>query len=555
MLYMFRKYANFASKTIFMIMKKYIFLFLATVVSILTASAQNDVRRLPVRNMTDPAHNNVKYEPMATRSKNRVGSQATAPLRSLGTPSIPVVLVQFDDLHFTLSGTDAGKALASADASKSKEIIADFYDNFCNGRQYRDHKSYGSVYDYFAKQSDSIFQPQFQIIGPVTLSKGYAYYGEGTRDSHMTDFYKEACSIAVNEYNVDWSVFDQNSDGNVDLVVFIFAGQGENGCDDLNTIWPQEGTSSLTVNTETGKITFAAYACVCELFNTSVDGIGLVVHELGHALGLPDFYATNYVAYGMDHWDIMDSGCYQITGKQPCWMTAYELEFMGWRDLVEVKTNEEIELTLEPIETGGKGYMVRNPENPDEYYILENKQNKNWDQYLGWVSTEYYKTFGANHGLFITHIDYDKSAWSSNSVNNNLKHQRVAPVPADKELVSSISTLNGYNDKWAKSMTGDLYPGALDVHDLPYTDASAYTESYTLDGKPVYSIGYSFLNIQESADGIITLTLRRAGYEPSAIDDIHSSAQSGKTYNLQGMEVSNPAPGIYIKNGKKIVVR
>ena len=39
------------------------------------------------------------------------------------------------------------------------------------------------------------------------------------------------------------------------------------------------------------------------------------------------------------------------------------------------------------------------------------------------------------------------------------------------------------------------------------------------------------------------------------IDKIDNITNNDKYYNLQGMEVKNPAKGVYIKNGKKIIVK
>ena len=432
------------------------------------------------------------YSQTSNAKARKIGSASSALLPVTGSPKVPVILAQFSNRTFTVAESD--------------EALRENYEQFFNGGEgimpgQQGAESYGSVQEYFRQQSDGQFTPQFTIIGPVTLSRGYDYYGQGTADIHINEFYSEACKQAVQNYNVDWNTFDNNNDGLIDLILFIYAGDGESEGTDVNTIWPKENPTQKTVIYDDTRVTFAAYACGPELYNGKQDGIGLCVHELGHGLGLPDLYDTGYKSFGMDFWDIMDSGCYQLTGHQPCCMTAYERDFMGWRQLVELDPDQSYTLTLEPIETTGVGYKVVNKANSNEYFILENRQNLGFDEYLPWVSLSRYRKYGHTHGLMITHIDYDRTAWNGNSVNTNANHQRLTIVPADGELVSSIF---GYNDTWAQSLHGDLYPGPDNV-----TEMSSYA---VFTGT---TLGQTIDNIRETSDGLIILDIN--GGDPDAI--------------------------------------
>ncbi|MDE5787498.1 MAG: hypothetical protein K2H79_03000, partial [Bacteroidaceae bacterium] len=89
----------------------------------------------------------------------KIGSQATAPLKSIGVQHVPVVLVAFSDKAFSVADTN--------------EEVNAYYQKYCNGtmdgRIYTGHGSHGSIRDYFVEQSDSAFFPEFTVIGPVTL--------------------------------------------------------------------------------------------------------------------------------------------------------------------------------------------------------------------------------------------------------------------------------------------------------------------------------------------------------------------------------------------------
>jgi M6 family metalloprotease-like protein len=296
-------------------------------------------------------------------------------------------------------------------------------------------------------------------------------------------FYQESI-VAARSLHADWTIFDNDSDGVIDMVYFIYAGEGQNGSDDAYTIWPKEQGSGGTIN----GVKYGSYGCSNEIYNGSVDGIGTICHELSHALGLPDLYDTNYVAFGMDYWDVMDSGCYCANGKCPCGYSAYEKDFMGWNKLVELSPNNPQTLTLQPLSEGGGGYKIVSKDNPDEYYVLDNRQNTKWDTYAGYSTDKY----GKAHGLLVTHVDYLQSSWTSNRVNTNKTHQRVTLIPADGQLlIRNASNAMEY----LSSMQGDPYPGIMGVTSLEGERAVLYSGG---------CMNQPITNIVENADGTVT---------------------------------------------------
>ena len=426
---------------------------------------------------------------------HRVGTRTGAPLVNTGSPKVPVVLVQFPDLPFTVAETEAE--------------VHQLYDEFFNAPEgAHPATSYCSVKEYFRRQSGGQFEPEFDIIGPITLPQSYTYYGEdqGSRkDVHIGEFFSDACQLAV-QHDVNWADYDNDKDKNgvVDMVFFIYAGEGQNATGDItSTIWPKESATSQPVTYQGKTITFGSYGCTNELYMGEIDGIGTCIHELCHGLGLPDFYDPSYLAYGLDYWDVMDSGCYQMDGCCPCHMSAYELDFMGWRELVTLEIDAPCSLTLQPLSKGGVGYKLVNAANPNEYFILENRQNASFDNYLGCPDRTYFQKYGAAHGLMITHVDYSAQAWASNSVNTNKSHQRITIVPADGE---TISYQEQGGDPWAQSMLGDLYPGSHQVSEM--SSYKVFTGG---------TLGQTITNIVEHADGTITLDIN--GGQPEDPDE------------------------------------
>lgn len=499
----------------------------------------------------------------AENVRRKIGTQSDAPLKSLGSPKVPVILVQFQDKKF-ISGlgtytNEKGEIVNNeCTTAEDAKTVAAFFDRFCNGEggeneHYQDAGSYGAIREYFRDQSAGRFTPEFVVLGPVTLDYGYAYYGANNSSDHdknKSAFYHDAIAKIVAE-KIDWKRFDNDSNGTVDMAFFLFAGPGENGDGDEDTLWPQE----QAYGGSQGGISFGCYACCNETYKGKTDGIGAFVHELSHAMGLPDFYDTQYVAYGMDYWDIMDSGCYCGDGFYPCNYTTYERDFMGWTPLVTLPIGASQNITLNPTSDNGEGYKIVNPENEDEYYVIENRQNIGWDLIVGNGTTN-----NKHHGLMVTHVDYSRTRWAHNTVNTDAAHQRMTIIPADGAVYSymDVNTLEEYKD-YILSTAGDLFPGGKQVTELAGEQAYVFTST----GETPHQMNQSLTNIVEHEDGTITLTF--CGDE-TAISSLFANKETDvPVYNITGILVGHtdfeygkpthlPASaGIYIVKGRKYI--
>lgn len=427
------------------------------------------------------------------RARAYIGDLRSALLIQKGQPRVALLLVQFKDKPFTVAEDSAS--------------VHDYYHRYSNGVEgsapYTGHGSSGAVSEYFSDQSNGQFQPVFDVIGPVTLNNDYAYYGKdsgSTKDVNYNEFIRESLEKAC-RIKGDWKDLDNDDDGKVDMVFLLFAGLGQNYTNsygDKNTIWPKEMPAQYRVD----GVTFAGCSSTCELrptaasdgviTDTKPDGIGVFCHELSHALGLPDFYDTNYVAFGMDYWSIMDYGQYAVNGYTPSGYTAYERDFMGWQQLEELK--EPCTLRIPCFGKGGHGYKIVNEQNSNEYYVLENRQAYGWDRLC--------RTMG--HGLMVTHVDYSRSVWVSNRVNTDSRHQCMTIIPANNTLIGG-NTPGITSAMWAESMRGNLYPGTTENHELSSesTPASVVFTGGSID-KPIY-------DIEETEDELIVLKFNPLG--------------------------------------------
>ena len=376
------------------------------------------------------------------RAPRRDGENDSPQVPTMGSPRIPVILVNYTDVKFI--DTDPAAT----------------FENQFNEKQY-------SCLHYFEQQSRGKFSPRFEILGPVDLPQPRIFYGANKRvygtevDTQLGTMIHDACLGIADKVN--FGDYDNDGDGVVDVVVVLYAGVGEAQAyySVPESVWPcqwdmQEsydwGCSDVGPFQLDG-VTINRYAVFNELegssnYSRTIDGVGTFCHEFGHCLGLPDFYPTNNAShYGMSNWDIMDGGCYLDGGHRPAGYTSYERHFMGWMDLIEPVENTRYELA--PLGTPeGTAVKVTNDANPDEYYLLEYRTHSGWDEYL------------PGEGIMVLHVDYDKRAWDENTVNNQGYHQRMTLIPAD----GALNNYSNSTDLWPQgdkdALTDDSTPAA-----------------------------------------------------------------------------------------------
>lgn len=426
----------------------------------------------------------------------------------------------------TLSGENLSDKTAYTGQKRGLVILVNFtdvamdrldpqqvFDRQFNEMGYSDNGHIGSVHDYFHDQSYGQFDLTFDVAGPVTVSNELSYYGRndnatGNTDIRIGRMVTEACKLADKEVN--YSLYDWDGDGVVEQVFIIYAGYGESSGAPSYTIWPHkysltkcqywgDGDGALYLD----GVKVDTYACSCELSGNSgnvLDGIGTACHEFSHCLGLPDLYDVDYSgAFGMNSWDIMDSGSYsgpKGNGEVPYGYSAYEKACAGWLNLIEL--DSRMECSLPPLNDNKIAYRVSNNGNTDEFFVLENHQNKGWYSYFGRNS--------APHGMMITHIDYNSNAWSKNAVNTYPSHMRASIVPADMDYGTYISESKRY-DLTESDYAGDLFPGNSDAtrfSSKTYEKCGGKLFNTNSDGS--YYLNMTIENITEE-DGIISFTI------------------------------------------------
>ncbi len=370
------------------------------------------------------------------------------------------------------------------------------FDELCNSLNCTVNDGYPSAAQYFADQSNGAYRPQFDVFGPVTLSRNVAYYGtdkpgddEGD-DQHATDAVVEGCLLADEQFSINWADYDSDSDGYVDFVYVIYAGKGQADGGTSETIWPHNW--SVEAARQSGYCTYSAtqckvggkkldnYAISGEMSGSSLGGIGTLCHEFGHVMGLPDLYDTDYGTnydncLTPNDWDIMDGGSYNGDGHCPPNYDPWEKEFFGWLTPINLgNTGQNVTLYANGTENqqtyqiNASGTYV-GPTTSGLRYYIENRQAVGWDEPL------------TGHGLLIWKVNFDASAWENNAPNNT--NTSGSPLYT---VVSATGTKIGW-DGSTDNCPKNTFPG------------TGNKTSWTgVSGKPL-------LNIAES-NGVVTLT-------------------------------------------------
>ena len=366
-----------------------------------------------------------------------------------------------------------------SDVKFKAENNLEAFDSLMNVHGYTYHGVSNSVRDYFIDQSQGKYAPQFDVYGPVTVNHNMSYYGSNDaygNDKNAEQLITDACKAADQQYDIDFSIYDNDGDDFVDFVFVFYAGYGEADGADENTIWQHMyklyDYSGIECTIDGKNINL--YACGSELayhnrkrVSNPRDGISTCCHEFSHVCGLPDMYLMtdnyNSTVYTLGSWDIMDNGTSNNYGWTPPSYSAYEKFYCGW--LTPVLLNSAADIVLPEqnkynaaaiITASGQHNLDGAAPSPVTFYMLENRQQEGWDKYL------------PGHGLLITKIQYSRVSWLYNQINTESK-QRIAIQPADGKLS-------------ANGDAGDTYPGTSGQKTFNTVEAFPITDITETDG-------------------------------------------------------------------------
>ncbi len=308
---------------------------------------------------------------------------------------------------------------------------------------------------------------------------------------------------------VDFSIYDNDGDGNVENLCVVFSGPGQEYFGDEDTTNVHIWSHSSYLRSKSGgvfrtndtnsmglRVSIDKYTIQCETKGDgSISGISVFCHEFGHVLGLPDLYDIDYTTRGTGNWCQMASGSYN-TEDCPAHFHAWCKEMLGWLMVTEI-TEATQNLELYPIETHPIAYKIwRNgviqpftpylingnpgPNLGEEYYLLEYRKRIGFDRHLN------------GEGLLISYINNTR-ANGSNSFNSFDDSPGVKIIQADGR--------DDLKNKRNSGDDGDVFPGSSDNRlftdttnpaSIDYANIPTMVEIYDI-GDPDTTIHFSAL--------------------------------------------------------------
>ena len=410
-----------------------------------------------------------------------------------------VLLAQFPDLPFTFS--------------------RDYFADLLSQSGYNYDGATGSALEYFNAQFRGMRDFVFDLGPVVTLSSGFAYYGEDDEEGNdLRAQFAAAEACILSDPEVDFSLYDF-------IYVFYAGGNPADGGASDDHIWPHawDFPSAGIRNLRLDGKQLTNYAMSSELMYLGrtplhFTGIGTFCHEFSHILGLPDFYDVDGEKSGGltdGLWgtvSLMDSGNYNNDGRTPPNYTAVELDLLG---LLEPEDLVAGLYSLEPMTTTRR-FLRMDTDIEGEYFLFECRASTGWDKYVGGSGLLVYQLDRSSRDAGYSELsEINLTAgqrWEYNEVNCRPDHPCARIIEALPNASSLTQVFFPY------STHTSLSP----VSDPPFKFWSGETSPYSLVGMKKNSGVVSF-----TVNGPISLDSEEV-FQDAAIFNWHTDVESCK---------------------------
>jgi len=314
---------------------------------------------------------------------------------------------------------------------------------------------YESLRAYYLRSSYSNLVLTGNVLGWYRMLHNRAWYTNnyGDGESAIAAMVKEVAGYY--DASHDYSQYDNDGDGNIDCFVVIWAGPH----DDWADFWWSYHWSLSSTNVQFDGVRFLDFSWEWELYNpTDTFSPLITIHEIGHALGLPDYYDYDYSVGppgGLGGLDMMDNN----KGDH----NAFSKFMLGWLTPVVVTARVESlpllasaqfpsAVAIMPAYDGSTPYM--------EWFLVQNRHRTLND------------TPNPSDGLLIWHVDArpDQSRQDFRFDNSYTEHKLLRLMEADglEEIEAG-----------KKANSGDYYKAGQQFSDSTFPRSTAYPDRST----------------------------------------------------------------------------
>jgi M6 family metalloprotease-like protein len=366
----------------------------------------------------------------------------------------------------------------------------------------------GSVRDFYLENSYGKLDLESVVTPWVVVDNTEAYYSNGESGRHkiIWDALRYALQYLDDNDLVDFDYFDQDNNGRIDAITFIHSGYGaefggtdQNGAFYKDRIWSHMWAFNNGSFFSKSGVRVREYHISTGVWGTKGVGIGrigVIAHEIGHFLGLPDLYDVNGGGRGIGSFGIM-SNSWGWDGSQyyPPHLNGWCKWMVGWVPAVEpVEGINFIQAIQHRNPILPQLYIIREGFPEGEFLMIENRRRFGYDQQL------------VQSGILIWHIDLGVKGSSFRNMQmregypgqegwpENGNHYAAALVQADGLFeIEKGQSMGDHEDVFHKMGVDELIPCAN-------PNACQYPNTDSYQGGVVKSSGVYITDISATND-------------------------------------------------------
>lgn len=378
-----------------------------------------------------------------------------APSLTPATSDLPlaIIVIGFNDMPYSDSFNWAGEIF------ENEYSLSEFYSDMSGGRftftPARENSAFGGANTNTAdKANDGVIHVK---LNSDHDDWAFDYPAFSKKDIATNRTWAAAAIAAVNAADgvIDFSDYDTNGDGSIttdELALgFVVAGYEASSSESYKAgrskyMWShawsfaeiEESYSFGNDLPAPDGVKVDSYIAISEMEDDKTqEPMSTLAHELGHYLGLPDLYDTEYFSGG--EWSDYDVDTLSLMNREswsdasgvvrPTPLDMWSKSILGWVDPETAGVTGSYSIDAADYEAKSLGDALKiQTQNKDEYYLLENRADSKWDAPM--------KTaFNTNGGILIWHIDdsiYDAYN-EENSINNSDHRPAVMPLYPEKD--------------------------------------------------------------------------------------------------------------------------
>ena len=283
-----------------------------------------------------------------TNKQQAAFSTSLVPDQSINDVKVLAILIDFPDLKHDdnqLVDQDTEMFYAEYSTEHYQQMLFN-----TQGYAGPDGQSLSTAADYYKAASGNSLNFTGQVYGWVSADNNAKVYGERqgtTRDKNAPALVKEAVEKAVAKFNINLADYDltdlddidgdgilNEPNGIIDHVMIFHSSIGEEaggGYLSTDAIWSHR-YYVFDENSGPSEIAGSSIKLFGYTINPIDAGIGVVVHEFGHDLGLLDEYdlQSNTVGEPVASWSVMSTGSWAGSprGSEPVMFSPYALEYL-----------------------------------------------------------------------------------------------------------------------------------------------------------------------------------------------------------------------------------